>query len=165
MTRPNQEMELPLGGRTYKIRKFTPETACFWAFRVFGNLTGLMTDKRADDVAREFINYTTKDTPEFKRFMADCLRHVLVPMESGTWPLVNEQGAIILPDINWADVMELIFYSFSFTLQDFFDQARIPRLRDTVASMFLKTGPENSSTSPSNTNTGDNTNSGTVPTP
>lgn len=144
--RINQEKELVLNGQTFKIRKFTPETGCYWAFRLLGTMATL----QGDDFAEKIQSFMLMDKKEFKTFQRDCLSHVFVSMgEAGTHTLMNDEGFLILPDLPTPDVFQLTLHAFMFTVADFFDKALIQSIMQAVQGVFQKIGAEASSSSPS----------------
>jgi hypothetical protein len=144
--RPGQEAELVLNGQTFKIKKFTPETACFWAFRLLGDLAFTDDDQVAEQI-KTFIRGL--DKKQSRELQQDCLGQVIVRMESGAHPLINEMGAISVDTLSNDQVFELVLGSFAYSMRDFFAQARMGSIMETVAGLFRTTGPENSSSSPS----------------
>jgi len=143
-----QEKELPLGGKTFIIKKFTPEVGCLWAFKFLGNVASLDGKGFAEKV-QNFVNLITKDDAEFGRFRKACLSHVSVKIEpNGFFPVLDEMGGLTAGDLTTPMVVQLILEAFMFTISDFFDQALIKGLWETVLGSFQKPGTETSSSSP-----------------
>lgn len=158
--RPGQFIELTLSGRDFKIKKFTPETACFWAFKLLGDLAFSSGEELVSQL-KSFMRQMQR--AEFRTLQADCLSHVLITMDSGTHPLLGEMG-LAVNDLPNDAIFELTIAALSFSMRDFFAQDRIQAIMGHVVGMFLPpTGPANSSASQSGENTGDSVKPSTEP--
>lgn len=136
--RPNQYKDVVKEGKTFRIRKFTPEIASYWAFRLFGDLAAFgissinlkdlfngNVDKAIEQVTsklptliREFTRMKREDFQDFQR---DCLAFVDVKFDlEGFAPLVNSEGFFTAQGIPNPVLFELTTESFLYTIQDFF---------------------------------------------
>lgn len=155
MSHNQQEKDVSFSGQTYRIRKFTPEIACFWAMRFFGNaITGVLGQGKfsmamVGKLIGEFVAMQRNDHALFQR---DCLSSVYVVTPQTVHPLVNSEGFLTVPDIPSPVVFALTVASFEFSMRDFFDPSLLAALAGAIpglSSMFEKTGSETSSSSQS----------------
>lgn len=142
--RPGQELEHTIGEYNFKIKKFAPEIATYWAFRAFGNFA-FQNFMGLEGQLQAFIH--SIDRLQFAGLRKDCLSHVFVKMDSGTPRVIDEAGNLVIPEIGWDAVFELILISLTFTLKDFFAPARFEGVIEYLWGMFQKTGPSDSSAS------------------
>lgn len=150
-----QIKELEFDGFNFKIQKFTPEIACRWAFRFLGTTATIDGDGFSDKVAK-FIDLITEDPKQFASFQKDCLSRVLVKMEAGSFPLMNDEGFLIIPEgkLKNTSIFQLTLNAFMFTISDFFAPALIQGMWAAVLGSLPKRPTETSSSSPSDINTG-----------
>jgi hypothetical protein len=166
--RRTQEKTIPLEGRTFTIRKFTPQVGCYWAFKLFGSMAGGVTggEKAIAEQVQKFILMSRDDFTELQR---DCLTHVVEHLEGGLIPVINPQGYFGVADIDSPLAMQLMVHSFMFSISDFFTPELLGSLVSSLQGLGLTvettSGSTTSSGSPSSAGTGDNMNFGTAPTP
>lgn len=145
------EKEIDIKGKTFKIKKFTPQIACYWATRLFGDLIAKVNGfsmEKLPELIQEFTHMPRRDYEDFQR---DCLRFVYVKFDSGWAPLVNSDGFFTVPEIDSPTVLQLMLHSFLFSIVDFFDPALLEGLVGLVpdSSTQTQTGASDSYTSPS----------------
>lgn len=133
-SRPDQEKVLELNGSTYRIKKFTPEIACYWAMRLFGDILGGLSSKtkftpsQMTKLIDQFTKALTKDREQFESFQRDCLSFVMVKFESGLHPLVNSEGFLTQTDLPSPSVFALTIHSFMHSMSDFLDPSLLGNL-------------------------------------
>lgn len=144
--RTGQELELTLGERSFKIKKFNPQTACYWAFRLLGDLAFTSGEEFIEQL-RKFMR--TMDKKEFTELRKDCLVAVIADLESGPHSLIDTMGNFVIPNLSNDDSFQLMMAAFTFSMRDFFGEARMQPIIDDLLGMFLQTGITNSSGDPS----------------
>jgi hypothetical protein len=154
MARGPQETEVIIGEVTYKVKKFTPDTACKWAFRLLGkmDLTGSMQnlsdEEKLKELTKKVETFTSMPEKDFKEFQNDCLKHVWAVYPAQTLPILNNDGTFNVTDIDNPTLFELTINSFMFTVIDFLDQAFLGRLMTGLNKMgdSLPSQPDQPST-------------------
>lgn len=141
MYRGNRIKEVVLGDHTFKIKEFTPNVACFWAFRLFGTVTGAMLGE--SDAIGKFINMQRSD---FNALMLDALSVVMVEMPSGVQPFYREDGGYSISDVQNTLVFELVVEAFTNSIAPFLSKDLIARLQKSLAGTFPTIGLSDSST-------------------
>ena len=138
--RASQQKEITFLGWSYRLTKFTPEVACFWATRLFGELIKQASSSRISasvlpEIVSGFINSLSSKKEDWALFQRDCLANVSVRFEAGWSPLVNSEGNFTQTDIAAPAVMMLITSSFMFSISDFFDQSVIEELPNLLGGL------------------------------
>lgn len=160
-----------IGDRTFRIRKFTPQVGCQWAFKLIGTVSSVAVtvmgkgEVNDGDVVKKLTNFTNMDPEDFKLLYQNCLEVVFEVIPGGTLQVVNSEGFPSVKDFESPLAFELMTASFLFSMIDFFDKALLARLGGMVQDTFQTVGKEISSSSPSDSNTGTTTTSGTESTP
>lgn len=143
MPRRPQETEIQIEDQTYKIKKFTPDKACKWAFRLLGNmdLAGASNDLSDEEAAKEMNkkiqSFTAMPEKEFKEFQKDCLASVWAVHPAQTIPVLNSDGSFAIVDIEATTIFELTLHSFMFSIMDFLDQSFLGRMMKGLTSMAV----------------------------
>lgn len=152
MTRPSQEQQIVKGETTYIIRKWTPETACFWATRLLGDIVGGYRPGKPlkDNLPVMLREFTHMDKALFQQFQADCLSFVFVRFPSGVAPLLGIEGGYSVPDIAPPLVFELTIRSFMFSIADFFDPSVLNSLAGAVPDEIREQPTADEATGPGN---------------
>lgn len=135
--RPGKIKEVTLGGQEYRVKEFTPEVACFWAFRLFGSVASALTGD-AESI-NQFINMNRRD---FNGLMLDCLSVVSVKMESGTHPFFKEDGGYAIPDVPPTTVFQLVVEAFSYSIAPFLQKEIVNSLKASLLGSLPTTGQE-----------------------
>lgn len=159
-----QEKELTLGSSTFKIRKFTPDVACYWATRLFGDLMAQANGFSLEKLPEIVKDFTRMERKDFAAFQRDCLSFVTVKFESGWHSLLNSDGHITKTDLKNPEIMALSIHSFMFSIADFFDPALLETMLGALPVSETEettTGSSDSFTFPSVSNIGVRTISGT----
>lgn len=167
MHRREQEKTITIENRTFKIKKFNPETGCYWALKLFGTMSGSLTGGE-DIIAKKIQEFITMQRSDHKELHRDCLSHVFEMLEAGPAPVMNAQGYYGVEGVDAPLAFQLMVHAFSFSIADFFTKELLGSLVSSLQEMGLSVTineSTNSSTSPSSLGTGDNTRSGTEPTP
>jgi hypothetical protein len=135
--------ELVLGEYNFTIKQFTPQTACFWAFRLLGSLgEGALFG----DLSKAIGQFIGMQRADFSALMYDCLSVVNVQMESGPQAFYRADGGFAVMDPENPIVFELVVEAFTFSLAPFLNKEMIARLKNSLVGCFPQaTGPENSS--------------------
>lgn len=167
MDRPSQQMELKIGERVFKIQKLTPETGTYWAFKLFGSLSGTIKGKNPLDAASEFFQKLTPE--EFNSLQRACLNRVTTRYADGPTAVMYTDGTLAVTDLNNADLLKLMVTAFAFSLRDFFQADYISGFLESVGAALGLTQANisestNSSLPPSDMVIGDSASSGTAPT-
>lgn len=162
--------ELTLDGQVYRISKFTPEVACFWATRLFGDMAGAVGPSgkiKQEDVPKFIAKFARMQRNDFALLQRDCLSFVVTKFNIAEFqPLVDEDGNYTLPDIAAPTVFALTIHAFMYSIADFFAEGEA--MTSLVGLFGDTTAPPtntstNSSTSPFDLNTGDSESYGTAP--
>lgn len=150
------------GGETYTIKKFDPETGCYWAFKFLGRMAGM---GQGLDLIHKINEFVAMDRQEFREFQRDCLKHVFYSLPSGQTRLLDEDMNYTKIDMKPQVAFQLTIQTFLFTIIDFFDQGLLEEMAGSMQGLIPTTGPVNSSSTPSNTDTGTTTTSEAENTP
>lgn len=166
------EKEITLEGRTFRLRKFDPETGCYWGLKLFGSMASGFGG--AIDLANKVQEFVNMPRAQFKEFQRDCLSHVSECLAAGPAAVINAQGVPTVVDFDHTLAFELMIHSFMFSIADFFTPALLDRLMgaimDVMPSQEEET-PENTTEPPKSsiplygTGIGDNMSYGMAPTP
>jgi hypothetical protein len=154
MTHNQQEKDVSLGALKFRIRKFTPEVACFWAMRLFGNLlSGVIGQGKfsMENVAALIASFVQMERKDHAMLQRDALSSVYVIMDSGVHPLLNSEGFYTVPDVPAPSILALTIMAFEFSMRDFFDPALLATLAGAIpglSSALSQNGSEASYTSP-----------------
>lgn len=143
-----QEKEIPLRGNLFKVRKFTPHAACYWAARLFGDLMAKANGFSMEKLPELIHDFSEMPRKDFESFQNDCLSFVSVKFETGWHSLLNSDGHLTKTDLKNPEVMALMFHSFLFSMSDFFDPALLEGLMGVLPgdSTQTQTGLNNSFT-------------------
>lgn len=169
--RTQQEKVVTIQGTDYLIKKFTPEVGCYWATRLTGDIVSLMgtsTGSIQSRLPQMIKDFTRMERKDFVLFQRDCLSFVAVKFGNEFHALINSDGFFTQPDLSGPVAFQLTLHSFMFTIVDFLDQSLLDDLLGALpgeGSPTTKTGSENSSLPPSDSNTGSTTTCGTENTP
>lgn len=170
--RVQQEKTVTLENKEFLVRKFSPETGCYWATRLFGDLLGALgsgSGTMQQRLPKLIQDFTRMDKAEFVNFQRDCLSFVFVKLDSGLHSLVDSNtGYLTVPGLGSPTLMALTLHSFMFTMIDFLDQSLLETILGAVPEDLLETGDNGSTTSStplSDLNTGTKKTSGTANTP
>lgn len=123
-----QEKEIEIEGTTFKIKKFTPDVACFWATRLFGDLMSKASGISRQALAEFVQGFTKMERKDFSALQKDCLSFIQIKFESGWHPLLNSEGYCTKTDLSNPDILALMTHSFMFSISDFFAQSRLESL-------------------------------------
>ena len=138
--RVEQEKELPIGDKLFKVKKFDPETGCYWAFKFMGNMSHL----KKSEMAGKINDFIEMDRKQFKELQKDCLSHSLIKMESGWHSVMNSEGFLTVPDLTGPEALQLTVFAFLFSLADFFDKTLLENLSTAAVGIFQTIGTDNS---------------------
>lgn len=143
----NDRQEITIYDRAFTIKKFTPETGCYWATKLLGRMTTL----KGNDFAEKIQDFTDMDKKQFREFQRDCLERVFYRLDGGeSAPFMNSEGFLTIPDIMPDAVFELTIRSFMFSIVDFFSPDLLQRLggavRGAMESQVVTPESMNSST-------------------
>ncbi len=121
MTRLLQEEDFVLNDKSYKIRKFTPQTACYWAFKLFGSMMSAK-EFSMNALLAEAQNFAmSMDQKNFALFQKDCLSSVLAISPHNNFAVIDGNGNLTVPDMTAPEAMQLTIKSFIYSISDFFD--------------------------------------------
>jgi hypothetical protein len=174
MSKQEQTIDVPIGDQVFRIEKFTPDVGCYWAIQLLGEGLSLLSLKNSGkfnlqgivDLVQKFIKM---DRERFQALQKDSLAVVKVKFNAGFMPLMNDDGFFTLAESpSTPTILALTMHAFMFSMKDFFDPAQLEALGSLLPADFLaelKSGSENSETTPSQKDTGSSENSGTAPTP
>ncbi len=123
-----QEKEIEVNGATFKIKKFTPDIACYWATRLFGELMAKANGFSLDKLPELIQGFTQMDRKDYALYQRDCLSFVAVKFESGWHSLLSAEGHITKPDMKNPDILALMLHSFMFSMSDFLDPSLLESL-------------------------------------
>lgn len=165
------EKEVTVGNRTFRLRKFDPETGCYWGLKLFGSMASGFGD--VGDLSNKVSEFIKMPKKEFREFQQDCLRHVFEMLPAGPAPVINPQGQAMVVDWDQTLAFELMIHSFMFSISDFFTPELLDRMMGAILGVLpnQETPTENSNEStdyslpPSVSGTGNNTIYGTAHTP
>ena len=127
---------------TIRIKQFTPEVGCYWAFRLLGSF-GMTSFGLADlrKVIHDFINMNRKD---FFELMKDCLHGATVQMGEEFHPFYSDERGYAIANIEPTAVFEIVVEAMVYSLTPFFVKKLAGKLEALVLGSFAKTGEENS---------------------
>lgn len=162
------EKEVVIGETTYKVRKMTPQTACYWAAKVLGAIMTAKSFTFEQMVAEGQKFIMGMDKVEFASLQSDCLSKVVWKSPNGTWPVMDQKGDLTVTDLTAGQTMNLTIQSFFYSMSDFLDPellaTLLPGAPDLQPESVNTAGPTSFSSHPLSMDTGNNTNSGMEPT-
>lgn len=152
--RSDQYQEKEIGGKVFRISKFTPQVASYWGFKLFGDLAAFGVqfgtgEGMVEKLPQLIKDFTRMPRREFEEFQQDCLSFVSVKFDlSGFSPLLNSEGFVTAPDISNPTLLQLTTDSFMFTISDFFGQwlaeSKEAPAAQSGPTKSVETGSENS---------------------
>ena len=160
-----QEKLIPLRGKQYTIKKMTPDNACYWAAKVLGNVF-MAIGGTSEEMMKQIQSFILSlDKTSFKELKIDALSVAYSPFQSGPYPVIDPNGNLTDTELDAVDIFQLTVHSFMWSLSDFLDQSRMEGLLDHNSAPapvpdLTQTLSDNFSIPPSDTNIGNNINSG-----
>lgn len=135
---------ITIDGLNYQLSKFTPDIACYWAFKLFGS----MATSSTGDLTEQINEFTDMPKTRFKEFQIDCLSHVTTILPAGPVRIVDQTGNFAV-EIDGPTAFQLTLHSFMFSIIDFFGEDLLKGIVQSVQEIFQGSADTNNLTNSS----------------